>query len=277
MLWSKTVKVEESFPWHGHDILEWVFCRSGSGRLETEHQTIELRPGRTFIIAPGVHHRFAFQPGEVADLRFLCLNSHDMATYLSPAQHALLEGVIAAQVSYTDHEKRLNSVRALSDLIPDGFNITDARDLAVAWGAVGMLVTLHAQGVEAPDDYSWRRYRQKIEDIKEWIDTRLDEWISLDEVGTQFGLSRSVLTREFRRHTGKTFIDYCNGRRIEKAAAILAAGKESVTQAALESGFANLSHFHRQFKTMYGLTPAAFRRQILGMSENQEKRFLTAE
>ena len=87
-------------------------------------------------------------------------------------------------------------------------------------------------------------------------------------MGTQFGLSRSVLTREFRRHTGKSFIDYCNGRRIEKAAAILAAGKESVTQAALESGFANLSHFHRQIKAMYGLTPAAFRRQILGVSEN---------
>lgn len=268
MLWSMTAKVEESSPWHGHDILEWMFCRSGSGRLETESQAIGLQPGRTFFIAPRARHRFAFQPGEQADLKFLCLSSQDMATYLSPAQLALLEGVTAAGVSYTDHEKNLTNVRELSNLIPDGFNITDARELALAWGAVGMLVALHAQGGDAPDDYSWRRYRQKIEDIKGWIDTRLDESISLDEVGTQFGLSRSVLTREFRRHTGKSFIDYCNGRRIEKAAAILATGKESVTQAAFESGFANLSHFHRQFKAMYGLTPAAFRRQVLGVSAN---------
>lgn len=268
MFWSMTVKVQESFPWHGHDILEWVFCRSGSGRLETKSLAIELRPGRTFFIAPGILHRFAFQPGEEADLKFLCLNSQDMATNLSPAQLALLEGLIAAGVSYTDHEKNLPNVRELCDLIPDGFNITDARELAVAWGAVGMLVALHAQGGDAPDDYSWRRYRQKIEDIKDWIGTKLDECISLDEVGTQFGISRSVLTREFRRHTGKSFVDYCNGQRIEKAAAILAAGKESITQAALESGFANLSHFHRQFKAVYGLTPAAFRRQVLGMSEN---------
>lgn len=268
MLWSMTTNAEESSPWHGHDILEWVFCRAGSGRLETEGQIIELRPGRTFFIAPGTPHRFAFQTGEKADLKFLCLNSQDMATYLSPAQLALLEGVIAARVSYTDHEKNLPHVRSLSNLIPDGFNITDARELALAWGAVGMLVALHAQGEDAPDDYSWRRYRQKIEDIKGWIDTKLGGCISLDEAGAQFGLSRSVLTREFRRHTGKSFIDYCNGRRIEKAAAILAAGKESVTQAALESGFSNLSHFHRQFKSMYGLTPAAFRRQILGVFEN---------
>ena len=41
----------------------------------------------------------------------------------------------------------------------------------------------------------------------------------------------------------------------------------TVTRVALDSGFANLSHFHRQFKAIYGLTPAAFRRQIAGVGD----------
>ena len=50
----------------------------------------------------------------VLPLGFGCLNIQDVATYLSPAQQALLEGVIAAEVSYADHEKNLPNVRELS-------------------------------------------------------------------------------------------------------------------------------------------------------------------
>jgi AraC-like DNA-binding protein len=269
MLWSMSTRVMETTPWHEHDIVEWVFCRSGSGRLETESQNVDLRPGRTLVITAGSRHRFTFNAGEYADLKFLCLNNQDTATYLSPAQVVLLERMRTAPVSYADHEKNLLQVETLTDLIEDGFDISDARDLAVAWGVVGMLLALHVKDGNGLDDYSWHRYRQKIQDIKDWIDTRLDNCITLDAIGEKFGLSRSVVTREFRRHTGKSVIDYCNGRRIEKAATLLASGQESVTQAAFKSGFFNLSHFHRQFKSTYGLTPVAFRRQILGTLERQ--------
>lgn len=261
MLWSMTAKVNESTTWHKHDILEWFFCRSGSGRLESETDTIELQPGRTVLIAPGTRHRLAFLPGEDAELKILCMNSQDLATYMSPAQQSLLEGVRAMQISYTDHDKSLSNIRELLALIHDGINITDVRDLALTWGAVGMLLAFDVKGYNVPDDIGRQRYRQKIQDIKIWIDTQLHESKSLDEVGREFGISRTVLTREFRRHTGKSFINYCNGRRIEIAATILATGKGSITQAAFESGFSNLSHFHRKFKATYGMTPAAFRRQ----------------
>ena len=50
--------------------------------------------------------------------------------------------------------------------------------------------------------------------------------------------------------------------RLRRAAGLLASGDLSVAEAAFAAGFANLSHFHRQFKSAYGLTPAAFRRKI---------------
>ncbi|MGI2142835.1 AraC family transcriptional regulator [Shewanella sp. AC91-MNA-CIBAN-0169] len=261
MLFSMTAKLVESTSWHRHDILEWFFCRSGSGRLESEVGTIELHPGRTVLIAPGTSHRLAFQPGEDAELKILCMNSHDLATYISPAQRALLGRMRFSQVRYTDHDKSLSNVRELSDLIRDGAESISARDLALSWGAVGMLLAFDIETDDLADDYVWHRYSQKIQDIRDWIDTQLHESNSLDQVGREFGLSRTVLTREFRRHTGESFINYCNLRRVEVAATILSAGKGSITQVALDSGFTNLSHFYRQFKAVYGMTPAAFRRQ----------------
>lgn len=267
MLWSISARLAETTHWHEHDIVEWVYCRSGSGQLEMASQQIDICAGRSIVITTGSRHRFTFKAGQYADLKFLCLNSHDTATYLSPAQLALLEGMRELQVSHADHEENLPQIMALVDLIEDGFDISDARELAVAWSIVGMLLALHAKEGSVQSDSAWHRHRQRIQDIKLWINARLDDCISLDEIGKQFGFSRSALTREFRRQTGKSVVEYCNGRRIEKAAAMLASTNESVTQAAHKSGFSNLSHFHRQFKSIYGLTPVAFRRQIMGAQE----------
>ena len=252
----------------GTRFLSSFFCRSGSGQLELEDRRIDLQPGRTLFIAPGVRHRFLLNADEEAELKLLCLNSQDMATFLSPAQAGSLDGVKTAAVTYADHRANENKLWELAAMIPDGFDIGDVRELRIAWAAIALILAMHGKAQEIPDDHAWRRYRQKIQDIRDWIDTRLHEADSLDDVANQFGLSRSLLTREFRRHTGKSFIDYCNGRRIEKAAMILVSSGESITRAALESGFSNLSHFHRQFKLIYGLTPAAFRRQTLGATEN---------
>lgn len=268
MLWSLSASLEEATAWHWHEIFECILCRAGYGQLELEDRLVELRPGRTLFIAPGVRHRYAFDGGTGADLRFLCMNGQDVATHLAPAQLALLEGVKSAGISYADHGDDTERLWELASLIPDGFVVTDTRELGVVWGAIGLLLALHGKASEISGDYAGRRYRHKIQEIREWIDTRLHEAITLDDVGEHFGLSRSLLTREFRRHTGKSFIDYCNARRVEKAAKILAASGESVTAVALESGFSNLSHFHRQFKAMYGLTPAAFRRQIVGRQDH---------
>jgi AraC-like DNA-binding protein len=268
MLWSLSGTLVESTDWHTTDVAEWGLCRAGSGRLETESLSVVLQPGRTLLISPGVRHRFVFGEHQGAELKVVCMSSADMATYLSPAQIAQLESVRAAGISYADHGSRLPDVQRLAELINDKFNITDARDLVVAWGAVGILLALHIADGEIPGDLSCRRYRQRISEIKVWIDENLEEAIAIDDVCETFGLSRSVFTREFRRYTGKSFIDYCNGRRVERAAAILLSGGESITEAALQSGFSNLSHFHRQFKAIYGITPAAFRRQVVGGPEH---------
>jgi AraC-like DNA-binding protein len=159
-------------------------------------------------------------------------------------------------------------LQALLAMVPDGFGLGDVRELRVVWGAINWLLALHGQAQKAPTEPAQQRYRQKIGDVCRWIDGRLAEPLKLDEVASQFGLSRSLLTREFRRHTAKSCVDYCNSRRVEKAAIRLVSANASLTSVALDSGFANLSHFHRQFKDCYGQTPAAFRRRILGMVEH---------
>lgn len=56
------------------------------------------------------------------------------------------------------------------------------------------------------------------------------------------GFSRYTLSRMFSRHTGATFIQYLNARRVDMAAEMLSQSDLPVTQVALRVGLGRLRH-----------------------------------
>ncbi|KZY87485.1 hypothetical protein A3743_14300 [Oleiphilus sp. HI0072] len=75
----------------------------------------------------------------------------------------------------------------------------------------------------------------------------------------RFSVSRSQLTRKFKQKYGFSLIEFVLQLRFDDAAKQLAFSKKDITRIALDIGFNNLSHFHRQFKKRFGMTPLSFR------------------
>jgi AraC-like DNA-binding protein len=73
--------------------------------------------------------------------------------------------------------------------------------------------------------------------------------------------SRYHLVRTFRDHTGLPPHTYQRHLRLARARRLLAAGRP-VSGVALETGFADQSHFTLHFRRLYGVTPAAYARQV---------------
>ena len=67
------------------------------------------------------------------------------------------------------------------------------------------------------------------------------------------------VAREFRRFYGTSVGAYQRRLRVEKAAQMLAAAKLSISEIALDCGFASHSHLCREFKSRYGVTPSRYR------------------
>jgi AraC family transcriptional regulator len=82
---------------------------------------------------------------------------------------------------------------------------------------------------------------------------------SLRQLSSVAGVSPEHLNREFRRSCRTSAAQYLRRLRLEWAAERLTHSDESLADIACAAGFADQSHFTRQFKRQFGATPSAFR------------------
>ncbi len=88
----------------------------------------------------------------------------------------------------------------------------------------------------------------------QYVASRLDQPITIEEIADQVGMSRAVFHRKFKRATTLSPIQYVKSMRLNSAAMKIAVGM-SVNEAALEVGYTSSTQFNREFKRMYGDSP----------------------
>ena len=98
-----------------------------------------------------------------------------------------------------------------------------------------------------------------VEKSINYIKSRFDESITVEDMAAELNCSSSYLSRVFRKHTGKTPYAYLTEYRLFKAEQLLRGG-ESITDAALMSGFCNSSVFIKAFKKSFGITPLKYKK-----------------
>lgn len=88
---------------------------------------------------------------------------------------------------------------------------------------------------------------------------RLSEGEDLAGIAAQAGVSQRQLQRLFRRHLGMTPTQYFLKARLQRARHLLQYSTLSVTEIAIATGFASISHFTRRYTELYGRTPTGER------------------
>ncbi|HVY30298.1 MAG TPA: AraC family transcriptional regulator [Polyangiaceae bacterium] len=85
------------------------------------------------------------------------------------------------------------------------------------------------------------------------------DW-SLEELGKECGLSRSVLAERFAQLVGAPPMQYLARWRIQLAASLLRSGKASLAEIADQVGYGSEAALSRAFKREVGVAPAFYRR-----------------
>jgi AraC-like DNA-binding protein len=104
------------------------------------------------------------------------------------------------------------------------------------------------------------RARRRVVAAALWLEAHAAEAIGLEDAAREARLSPFHFLRLFQRVLGVTPHQYLLRLRLARAARLLADASLSVTDVALEAGFADLSNFVRTFRRAAGVSPGEFRK-----------------
>ncbi len=99
----------------------------------------------------------------------------------------------------------------------------------------------------------------QIQKIKYYIEDHFRRNFSLAELSREVSISSFHLIRQFKRYTGLSPYQYLRNFRIEQAKKMLKKSA-SLANVAVEVGFYDQSHFHKNFMKIVGTTPKNFQK-----------------
>jgi two-component system response regulator YesN len=98
-----------------------------------------------------------------------------------------------------------------------------------------------------------------VELVVRYVEEHYAESITLNMMAEIVYLSPSYLSSLFKSKQGQSFIDFLTEKRIEKAKNMLLYTDEKIQVISDSTGFTNIRHFNRVFKTLTNRTPTEFR------------------
>ncbi|WP_409344972.1 helix-turn-helix domain-containing protein [Paenibacillus sp. MBLB4367] len=115
------------------------------------------------------------------------------------------------------------------------------------------------------DKRSQRGSNKAIEKMLAFIEEHYRESaFSLDRLADEFELSPTYISKLFKEHTEKNFIDYLIEIRINASKELLADKNRKINDIAEGVGYTNTRSFLRAFKKYTGMTPTEYRDWVLG-------------
>ena len=119
------------------------------------------------------------------------------------------------------------------------------------WGPISSPAYTHPVRKSAHND--------AFEEVHQYILDNYKRKIKISEVAAIVSLSESAFSHYFKKRTFKSFSQFVNELRVGYASRLLIETDKTISEAAFDSGFNNLSNFNRIFKKIKACSPKVYR------------------
>ncbi|MGJ5673737.1 MAG: AraC family transcriptional regulator [Nostochopsis sp.] len=222
-----------------------------NGYRQTEYQTV----GTTAIIPAGTLHRCVWE--EDVQFMFVAIEPKlllslgaevdapediELIPQFATIRDPLIQGILLSL------QEELNSNIQVNNLYVEQLKTTLVIHLLKKYCVKKPVLTTHDDGLP----------KYKLRKILEYIDAHLNQDIRLADLAGSVGMSQYYFVRLFKQSMGIAPYQYVIHQRIERAKQLLKQGKVTISDIALQCGFANQSHFTKHFRQITGVTPKVY-------------------
>ena len=235
------------FPKHFHDYYVIGFIERGRRRLFAGGRERLLKEGEAVVFNPQDDHGC-----RAADGRPL----HYLGLHIEARTLEKLAGRLFGR-EFRPRFTALPSALALEVKYFHDFFMAEEQTRAVETAFEEFLKKILTRAVPGNEDIIGGQ--QGLEAARTVMERKFAEPLSLERLSSVAGMSKYHFLRAFSRRTGLSPHSYLLALRVARARELLAEGW-TLSEAALQTGFVDQSHFSNRFKTITGLTPDSYRR-----------------
>lgn len=93
-----------------------------------------------------------------------------------------------------------------------------------------------------------------------YINAHFHENPSLEDIASVLHINQRYFCTKFKEYTGETYKNYLRTKKLRYARRLVLATALPIIEVAAQSGYATQTHFNREFKNYYGISPMEYRR-----------------
>jgi AraC-like DNA-binding protein len=234
----------DSFPFYAIEYVVW-----GHGQVKLNGRGGPLQAGRLFSYGPGVRQEITGDPGEPLAKYFVTFAGSDALQQLRSCR--LAPGSIS-------HVFPPNALQVLFDeLIQTGLRAhrSSAELCAKVLECLVLKINLATAPSEGMNTMAFRTYEQ----CRHHIEEHFRRLRTLEQISDECHVTSAHICRLFRLYEQQSPYSYLLRLKMNYAAELIQQGSILVKQAAEQVGFEDQYLFSRRFKSVFGVSPKAFR------------------
>lgn len=100
---------------------------------------------------------------------------------------------------------------------------------------------------------------EMVQQAQAYIESKLDEKISVEELSSRFAVGRRNFDRRFIKATGNTPVEYSQRVKIEAAKKAFETSRKTINEVMYEVGYSDVKAFREVFRKITGMSPLEYR------------------
>ncbi len=245
---------------HKHNYYEFYFFLEGDISIVIEGVPHRLIPGDVVQIPPGVSHYAVSHCTDKAYRRFVFWISQEYCQRLMDQSvcYGYILQHVAVSKEYILHTDvvTFNTIQAkIIQLIEEIHGNQFAKDEKIVLCVNDLMLHLNRTMYQKNHGTSQAEGNSLYQNIVYYIESHLEDELTLDEIGNAFFVSKYHIAHIFKENMGISVRQYISKKRLKVCKEAIESGM-SIKEAFLVSGFKEYSSFFRAFRKEFGISPA---------------------